>query len=53
MMALHIWALAHGCAALFGHGGEGSPRSPISPEELLESGSMIYLRGLGLLPPER
>ena len=53
MMALHIWALSHGCAALFGHGGEGPPRSPISPEELLESGSLVYLRGLGVLPPDR
>jgi hypothetical protein len=49
MMAYHMWALAHGVAALFGR--EGA-RAPISAEDLLESGSAIYLRGLGLLPPD-
>ncbi|MEO0427710.1 MAG: TetR/AcrR family transcriptional regulator [Pseudomonadota bacterium] len=47
MMALHIWALSHGVASLFA--GPGRQRSPISPEDLLESGVGVYLRGLGLL----
>jgi AcrR family transcriptional regulator len=51
MMALHVWALAHGVAALFGKD-EGLSRSPISAEELLESGAAVYLRGLGLIPPD-
>jgi AcrR family transcriptional regulator len=47
MMALHVWSLTHGVATLFGRDGCGAP---ISAEELLESGVLIYLRGLGLLP---
>ncbi len=47
MVALHIWALSHGIASLFGRGGNGD-RMPISPEELLEAAVLIYLRGLGL-----
>lgn len=52
MMAYHFWALAHGVATLFGREGGGAPRAPITPDELLESGSAVYLRGLGLLPPD-
>ncbi|MEM6942581.1 MAG: TetR/AcrR family transcriptional regulator [Pseudomonadota bacterium] len=48
MMALHIWALSHGVAALFAVPG-GARRGPIPAEELLESGVGIYLRGIGLL----
>ncbi len=48
MMALHVWALAHGIASLFGRG-DGARRSlPMTPEELLEAGVLVYLRGLGL-----
>ena len=47
MVALHIWSLAHGIASLFGRGRCG-PRIPVSPEELLESAVLLYLRGLGL-----
>ena len=47
MMAYHIWALSHGVAALFG--GPVKSRAPISAEEMLETGTGIYLRGLGLL----
>jgi AcrR family transcriptional regulator len=48
MMALHIWALSHGIASLFARG-DGSRRPlPMSPEELLEAGVLVYLRGLGL-----
>ncbi len=47
MVALHIWAMSHGIASLFGR---GNPKagSAISPEDLLEAGVLLYLRGLGL-----
>ena len=48
MMALHVWALSHGVASLFGRG-DGSRRPlPMSAEELLEAGVLVYLRGLGI-----
>jgi AcrR family transcriptional regulator len=48
MMALHIWALSHGIASLFGRG-DGSRRPlPMTAEELLEAGVLVYLRGLGI-----
>jgi AcrR family transcriptional regulator len=50
MMALHVWALAHGVASLFGRGDAGRRTLPMSPEELLEAGVLVYLRGLGLTP---
>jgi len=49
MVAHHIWAMSHGVVELFARGQPGA-RAPFSPEELLESGTGIYLRGLGLLP---
>jgi AcrR family transcriptional regulator len=49
MMSLHIWALSHGVASLFGRGDAARRSLPISPEELLEAGVLIYLQGLGLL----
>jgi hypothetical protein len=48
MMALHIWALSHGIASLFGRGDAARRALPMSPEELLEAGALIYLRGLGV-----
>lgn len=48
MVANHIWAMSHGVVELFGRGRPGG-RSPISPAEMLESGVLIYLRGLGLM----
>jgi len=48
MMALHVWALSHGIASLFGRGDAGRRTLPMSPEELLEAGVLVYLRGLGL-----
>lgn len=48
MVADHIWALSHGIVELFARGEPGS-RSPISPEQMLESGALIYLRGLGVI----
>ena len=48
MMALHIWALSHGIASLFARG-DGSQRPlPMSAEDLLEAGVLVYLSGLGL-----
>jgi AcrR family transcriptional regulator len=48
MVALHVWSLAHGIASLFGRGDAGRRRLPMPPEELLEAGMLVYLRGLGL-----
>ena len=55
MMALHIWATAHGIASLFGRGDPGRRPLPMTPEELLEAAILIYLRGLGMPdgPPPR
>jgi AcrR family transcriptional regulator len=51
MMALHIWGLSHGIASLFARGDEARRSLPMSPEELLEAGVLIYLQGLGLWHP--
>ncbi|HEY1540809.1 MAG TPA: TetR/AcrR family transcriptional regulator [Xanthobacteraceae bacterium] len=48
MMALHVWSLSHGIASLFGRADAGRRTLPMSPEELLEAGMLVYLRGLGL-----
>lgn len=49
MVANHIWALSHGVVELFARGAPGG-RAPYSAEEMLETGSGIYLRGLGIIP---
>lgn len=49
MVANHIWALSHGVVELFSRGKPGG-RTPIAPADMLESGVLIYLRGLGVLP---
>lgn len=51
MFSAHIWALSHGIVELFARGKPGG-RAPFSPEELLEAGVGIYLRGLGLIAPD-
>ncbi|MFZ3582623.1 TetR/AcrR family transcriptional regulator [Loktanella sp. DJP18] len=51
MFAAHIWALSHGVVELFARGSPGT-KSPYPPEDLLETGIGIYLRGLGILPPD-
>ncbi len=51
MISQHIWAMSHGIVELFARGEPGA-RSPFSPEELLETGTGIYLRGLGILPAD-
>jgi AcrR family transcriptional regulator len=48
MVALHIWAMAHGVASLFGRGDAARRTLPMPPEDLLEAGVLVYLRGLGL-----
>jgi AcrR family transcriptional regulator len=48
MVALHIWAMAHGIASLFGRGDAARRTLPIAAEELLEAQTLIYLRGLGM-----
>jgi hypothetical protein len=50
MMALHIWSLSHGIAALFARGDGARRAIPMTPEELLEAGVLIYLEGLGVPP---
>ena len=52
MFSAHIWAMSHGVVELFARGAPGT-KSPFPPEDLLESGIGIYLRGLGLVPPDR
>jgi len=51
MFAAHIWALSHGVVELFARSAPGT-RSPFAPEDLLETGIGVYLRGLGLIPPD-
>ncbi|MGR3343137.1 MAG: TetR/AcrR family transcriptional regulator [Paracoccaceae bacterium] len=52
MVSAHIWAMSHGVVELFARGSPGT-MSPFPPEELLETGIGVYLRGLGLVPPDR
>lgn len=54
MLSLHVWALSHGIAALFARPDRTARPLPMAPEDLLEAGVLVYLRGLGLggpLPP--
>lgn len=48
MVALHVWTLAHGIASLFGRADGGRRKLPMSAEDLLEAGILVYLRGLGI-----
>ena len=48
MMALHIWSVSHGIAALFSRGDGARRAIPMTPEELLEAATLIYLQGLGV-----
>lgn len=52
MFSAHVWAMSHGVVELFARG-EAGARAPFSPEDLLESGIGVYLRGLGLVAPDR
>ena len=49
MMALNIWWMEHGVVSLFGRGETARRKLAMSPEDLLEAGVLIYLRGLGFL----
>ncbi|MEM1265799.1 MAG: TetR/AcrR family transcriptional regulator, partial [Pseudomonadota bacterium] len=51
MVSQHIWALSHGVVELFARTRPGT-KGPFSAEDLLETGTGIYLRGLGILPPD-
>ncbi len=48
MVSAHIWAMSHGVVELYARTAPGT-NSPFPPEDLLESGIGIYLRGLGLI----
>jgi AcrR family transcriptional regulator len=48
MMALHVWALSHGIASLFVRADPSRRKLPMSAEELLEAGVLLYLQSLGL-----
>lgn len=52
MVTQHIWAMSHGVVELFARGEPGA-RAPFTPEDLLESGIGVYLRGLGIIPEEK
>lgn len=52
MFSAHVWAMSHGVVELYMRGAPGA-KSPFPPEDLLEAGIGIYLRGLGLLPPDK
>ncbi|MCG7623275.1 MULTISPECIES: TetR/AcrR family transcriptional regulator [unclassified Epibacterium] len=51
MFSAHIMAMSHGVVELFARNAPGTA-SPYAPEDLLESGIGIYLRGLGLIDPD-
>jgi len=48
MVALHVWSLSHGIATLYVI--DRRPL-PMTPEDLLEAGLLVYLRTLGLEAP--
>jgi AcrR family transcriptional regulator len=48
MVSLHVWALSHGIASLFGRGDGAKRKVPMPPEDLLEAAVLVYLDGLGL-----
>jgi AcrR family transcriptional regulator len=49
MVALHVWAMAHGVASLFvGRSDAVRRKLPMPAEDLLEAGLLIYLQSLGI-----
>jgi AcrR family transcriptional regulator len=48
MIALHLWATAHGIASLFGRADASRRPLPMPTEDLLEASLLIYLQGLGV-----
>lgn len=53
LMGLHIWAFTHGVATLFADSKVARGKVPMTPEEILESGLLVYLKGLGVIPDGR
>jgi AcrR family transcriptional regulator len=53
MIALHVWSLSHGIASLFGRPDASRRKLPMSPEDLLDAGVLLYLQGLGSPGPAR
>ncbi|SMX28456.1 transcriptional regulator BetI [Pelagimonas phthalicica] len=51
MFSAHIWAMSHGVVELFARNSPGT-QAPFPPEDLLETGIGVYLRGLGLIEPD-
>lgn len=51
MFSAHVWAMSHGVVELFARNSPGTA-APFAPEDLLETGIGIYLRGLGLIEPD-
>jgi len=50
LMSLHVWAISHGIATLFSEGKPGRGKVPMTGEEIMEAGILIYLKGLGIIP---
>ena len=48
MIALHAWSMAHGIATLFSRQQAAAGKLPMSQEDLLEAGFLVYLQGAGL-----
>lgn len=46
MVALHIWSMSHGVASLFARGDAARRPLPMTAEDLLEAGVLVYLDGL-------
>ena len=53
LMSLHIWAFTHGIATLFSDSKVARGKVPMTPEEILESGILLYLKGLGVIRDSR
>lgn len=53
MIALHVWSLSHGIASLFGRPDASRRKLPMSPEDLLDAGVLLYLQGLDSPGPAR
>ncbi len=51
MFSAHIWAMSHGVVELYAR--NTGTASPFPPEDLLETGIGIYLRGLGLIESDQ
>ena len=51
IFSAHIWAMSHGVVELFARNSAGA-QNPYAPEDLFETGIGMYLRGLGVLPPD-